>query len=226
MLEDLNIVVKVVSSSQSLRLRVMPNGKVVVTSPRYTPQLAIKQFVAQHEDWIREHRDQALEKLSALVANREKLFFRGQEYDFRLNISTESKPGINIEGKTMVVTSPTEEHAQVRNILEKFYRIYAIKHFKARVPLLADLVNCDVSSVSIRSQRTRWGSCSSRNSISLNWRLIQAPDWVSDYVIYHELAHLTHMNHSQQFWQLVEQYVPNYKDAQKWLKDHHQLLEF
>src|SRR3989338_5484159 len=126
----------------------------------------------------------------------------------------------------MIVTSPTETHEKVRKVLESFYLIYAIKYFKTRVPLLADLVNSDVKTVSIRSQRTRWGSCSSRNTISLNWRLIMAPDWVSDYVVYHELAHLTHMNHSKEFWQLVERYVPNHKDAQKWLKDHHALLQF
>jgi predicted metal-dependent hydrolase len=110
--------------------------------------------------------------------------------------------------------------------LEKWYRAQAKKHFEARLPLLADLVNRDVTRVSIRDQRSRWGSCSSRRTISLNWRLIQTPDWVSDYVIYHELAHLTHMNHSKAFWTLVESYQPEYKKAERWLKDHHALLQF
>ena len=223
--DEFKLVFKVVPRSRSIKLRIMPDGSVVVTSPRFTPQFVINQFVAKHEDWIREKRGAVVEKLSSLVADREKLFFRGLEYDFRLSISPQ-KEGVKITDKILTVTAGQEDHARVRQILEKWYRLQAAKHFKDRVPLLADLVDSDVKTVSIRSQRTRWGSCSSRNTISLNWRLIMAPDWVSDYVIYHELAHLTHMNHSQQFWQLVERFVPNHKDAQKWLKDHHSLLQF
>ena len=225
MLDELKLVFKVVPRSRSISLRVMPDGSVVVTSPRFTPQFVINQFVAKHEEWIREKQGAVAEKLNALVAEREKLFFRGKEYDFRLSISPQ-KEAVKITDKTLTVTAGQEDHTEVRRILEKWYRAQATKHFKERVPLLADLVDSTVKTVSIRSQRTRWGSCSSRNTISLNWRLIMAPDWVSDYVIYHELAHLTHMNHSQQFWQLVESYAPNHKDAQKWLKDHHTLLQF
>ena len=225
MLEDLSVVVKVVPRSRSVSVRVLPNGSIVVTAPRFTPRFVINQFISKHENWIREKQGIVVKKLNALVAERERLFFRGREYDFRLNISSE-KESVKVTDANLTVTSVREDHAEVRRILEKWYRLQATKHFKERVPLLADLVDSNVKTVSIRSQRTRWGSCSSRNTISLNWRLIMAPDWVSDYVVYHELAHLTHMNHSKQFWLLVERYVPNHKDAQKWLKDHHSLLQF
>lgn len=225
MSDDLNVIVKVVPRSRSVSVRVLPNGSVVVTAPRFTPRFVINQFISKHEDWIREKQGAVIKKLNALVAERERLFFRGQEYDFRLNISSD-KEAVKVVGTTLTVTAVREDHTEVRRILEKWYRVQATKHFKDRVPLLADLVDSNVKTVSIRSQRTRWGSCSNRNTISLNWRLIMAPDWVSDYVVYHELAHLTHMNHSKQFWQLVERYVPNHKDAQMWLKDHHSLLQF
>lgn len=225
MLDDLKLVFKIAPRSRSVSVRVLADGSVVVTAPRFTPRIVINQFVAKHEEWIREKQGSVVEKLNALVAEREKLFFRGLEYDFRLRISPQ-KEGVKITDSILTVTAAQEDHAEVRRILEKWYRTQAAKHFKERVPLLADLVDSTVKTVSIRSQRTRWGSCSSRNTISLNWRLIMAPDWVSDYVIYHELAHLTHMNHSKDFWQLVERYVPNHKDAQKWLKDHHALLQF
>lgn len=225
MLDDLSVIVKVVPRSRSVSVRVLPNGSVVVTAPRFTPRFVINQFISKHEDWIREKQGAVVKKLNSLVAEREKLFIRGKEYDFRLNVSSQ-KEGVKVTDATLTVTCVREDHTEVRRILEKWYRVQATKHFKERVPLLADLVDSNVKTVSIRSQRTRWGSCSSRNTISLNWRLIMAPDWVSDYVVYHELAHLTHMNHSKEFWKLVEQYVPNHKDAQKWLKDHHSLLQF
>jgi len=225
MTDDWQVIVKVVPKSRSLRLRVMPDASVVVTAPRFTPKFAIDRFVAENEEWINTKRSSIVTNLTALTAEREKLFYRGREYSFRLAVNS-AKPGVAIQDDTLTVTAPDESHETVRQILEKWYRKEAEKHFKARVPLLADLVNRDVVTVSIRSQRTRWGSCSSRNTISLNWRLIMAPDTVSDYVVYHELAHLTHMNHSRAFWQLVEDYCPAYKTAEAWLKAHQQLLQF
>ena len=225
MLDDLDLIVKTAPKSRSVSIRVLPSGSVVVTAPRYTPRFVINQFVSKHEDWIRAKRGAVLEKLAALVIDREHLFFRGREYDFRLSVSGH-KEGVKISDTTLTVTASQEDHSEVRRVLEKWYRAQAAKYFKDRVPLLADLVDSNVKTVSIRSQRTRWGSCSSRNAISLNWRLIMAPDWVSDYVIYHELAHLTHMNHSKDFWRLVESYFPKHKEAQVWLKDHHALLQF
>ncbi len=81
-----------------------------------------------------------------------------------------------------------------------------------------------VRRVTIRDQKSRWGSCSSKGTISLNWRLIQTPASVSEYVILHELAHLRHMNHSTRFWQEVEKLCPDYRRAQLWLKEHQRLL--
>jgi predicted metal-dependent hydrolase len=78
-----------------------------------------------------------------------------------------------------------------------------------------------VSRVSVRAQRTLWGSCSRRNgSVSLNWRLIRMPDEIRDYILLHELAHLRHANHSRRFWALVESMCPGYREAERWLRRH------
>ncbi len=220
------ITIKRLASSRSLRLRVFDDGRVLLTAPACASQKLIDSFLAEHQDWLAEKLSQSNKKQTALTAERDRLFFRGTEYDFRLSISTSKRPGVARVATQIVVTAPSEAHDVVRPILEKWYRSQADLRFTERVPLLADLVGRDVKRVTIRDQRTRWGSCSSRNTISLNWRLIMAPDSVSDYVIYHELAHLTHMNHSNRFWRLVEQYVPDYKNAEAWLKAHHSLLRF
>lgn len=204
----------------------MPDGSVIATAPLRLPQRQIDEFIYQHREWIAEKVGIAKTKLEHLTNERDHLFFRGQELLFRLNISTSKKPGINIENDTLVVTCAREDHNTVRSTLESWYKKQAKLHFEKRVPLLCDVADQDIMRVTIRSQRTRWGSCSSRQTISLNWRLIMAPDWVSDYVIYHEIAHLTHMNHSNRFWKLVEEYFPKFKDAEIWLKKHHQLLQF
>ncbi|NLL76797.1 MAG: M48 family metallopeptidase [Clostridiales bacterium] len=76
------------------------------------------------------------------------------------------------------------------------------------------------SRITVRDQKTRWGSCSSKGTLSFNWRLMLAPPAVLDYVIVHELCHLTHMNHSRDFWECVGTILPDYKKHKKWLKEH------
>ena len=77
-----------------------------------------------------------------------------------------------------------------------------------------------MSGVSVRNQRSRWGSCSTRGTIALNWRLIQMPPDVSDYVILHELAHRRQPNHSTRFWREVEALCPWWREAERWLRKH------
>jgi predicted metal-dependent hydrolase len=85
---------------------------------------------------------------------------------------------------------------------------------------LASQVGVTVRRVSVRNQRHRWGSCSPSGLICLNWRLVTMPDWVRDYVLYHELMHLKRMDHSPAFWRLVAQVCPRYQDARRWLRRH------
>ena len=82
-----------------------------------------------------------------------------------------------------------------------------------------------ITRISIRAQKTRWGSCSSKGTLSFNWKLLLAPQEVIDYVVIHELCHLCEMNHSDRFWALVESIQPDYKLHRKWLKDNGHTLE-
>jgi predicted metal-dependent hydrolase len=111
---------------------------------------------------------------------------------------------------------------EVRNALapdqERTLRDRARLELPARTFALARELGAAVSRVSVRNQRHRWGSCSPRGHICLNWRLVQVPDWVRDYVIVHELMHLRRMDHSPKFWKLVEQACPEYQAARAWLR--------
>ena len=90
----------------------------------------------------------------------------------------------------------------------------------ARLYELAERHGCVVAAVSIRSQKTRWGSCGRNGHISLNWRLMLMPEWVRDYVLVHELMHLRRMDHSPKFWRHVEAACPDYRAARQWLRRH------
>lgn len=107
---------------------------------------------------------------------------------------------------------PVEEQRRLRR--------KAVQELPARLHELAARVGLTVRKVSVRDQKHRWGSCSTSGLICLNWRLVTMPDWVRDYVIYHELMHLKRMDHSPAFWALVAEVCPNFRDARRWLRKH------
>lgn len=105
-------------------------------------------------------------------------------------------------------------------VLERRYRNMARELFTNRVAYYHKFTGGNYTSITIRDQKSRWGSCSSRGTLSFNYRLIFAPAGVLDYVVVHELCHLTHMNHSKDFWNMVESIMPTYKQYKNWLKEH------
>ena len=95
------------------------------------------------------------------------------------------------------------------------------RHVLARkTELYASLMQVAYNKISIRDQKTRWGSCSGKGNLNFNWRLILAPEEVQDYVVVHELAHRREMNHSPAFWKIVECVLPDYRTCRQWLKQH------
>lgn len=106
-----------------------------------------------------------------------------------------------------------------RDALEKRYREAARSYFPERVQYYADILHVTYGNITIRDQKTRWGSCSSCGNLNFNWRLMLAPPRVLDYVVVHELCHRKHMDHSPAFWQEVGNLLPDYKTLCKWLKD-------
>jgi predicted metal-dependent hydrolase len=134
------------------------------------------------------------------------------------------------QGETAVVrfgseaVQVTDLYGDLRPVIEQHLRKLAAQELPRRVFELAQPHNLPVRRVTVRNQRSRWGSCSRRGTISLNWRLVQTPLFVRDYLVLHELAHLKEMNHSRRFWTEVELLCPNYREAESWLKLHSRLL--
>lgn len=104
--------------------------------------------------------------------------------------------------------------------LEQRFRQAALEYIPKRVAYFSTFIPGSYRKITIRNQKTRWGSCSSSQTLSFNYRLMLAPPAVLDYVIVHELCHLTHMNHSAAFWKEVERVLPDYRESRLWLKKH------
>ncbi|GEM_PF-238083 len=105
------------------------------------------------------------------------------------------------------------------DLVRQFYRAVAKKELTDRYNRWKDKLPFTPVRLSIRNQRTKWGSCSARGTISLNWRLIKCPPSIMDYIIIHELCHLRHFNHSRDFWETVRQYCPDVRSAKKWIRE-------
>ena len=114
---------------------------------------------------------------------------------------------------------PTLSDAQRKRYIETARSI-----FTQKAAYYARLIGVTYGRISIREQKTRWGSCSSRGTLSFNYRLIYGPAGPLDYVVVHELCHLTHMNHSKDFWNMVERIMPDYRIYKQWLREHGQEL--
>ena len=95
-----------------------------------------------------------------------------------------------------------------------------------KVKKYADIIGVDYGRITIKMQKSRWGSCSSKGNLNFNCLLMNAPDEIIDYVVVHELCHRKEMNHSPRFWAHVEEVLPDYKERRKWLKDHGNELYF
>ncbi|GAB7010137.1 M48 family metallopeptidase [Halorubrum trueperi] len=120
----------------------------------------------------------------------------------------------------------TVEQSTVERVLENVYRREARDHFTDRADRYAEEMGVEYGKIAVRNQRTKWGSCSTTGTISLNWRLLMAPPEIVDYVVVHELAHLRQPNHGDRFWSLVADHDPEYETHSDWLSENSARLIF
>jgi len=200
-------------------LRVQPDGTARVTVPRRGSLRAAREFAERNASWV----SGQLQRLAARPV-RETAWRIGSEILFRgenVTISAGESGAIIFADQAVRTARATDD---LRPTLERHLRALAAFELPPRVFQFAEQHGLTIQRVTVRDQRSRWGSCSRRGTISLNWRLIQTPPFVSDYIILHELMHLRQMNHSRQFWREVESVCPVFREAERWLKAHTALL--
>ena len=201
-------------------LRVEDDGRLRVTIPRAGSRAGALRFVHEHRLWIeRERYRRAVAAVQSGPWTAGTLIpLRGEEA--RLDVVPVDARRVRVTFADQTFTAPAEAALNLRPHVERELRTLADRELRARLGHLAALHGFSVSHVTIRAQRSRWGSCSRTGRISLNWRLIQFPPRVSDYVLLHELAHIRHPNHSARFWRDVARLCPGYQEARVWLRRH------
>ena len=204
------------------RLTLRRDGTAVATIPVRGVEREAVRFVEEHRDWL----ERARARQACKPRTAEKwavgtlVLWRGAMHEVRL-AATQPKPRVCVAGDVFRVAAV---EGDLRPTLEAHFARRARIELPARTWELAAETGVDVKQVSVRNQRSRWGSCSASGTISLNWRLVQTPENVRDYIIYHELMHLREMNHSARFWARVQEVCPGWRDAEKWLKRNGSLL--
>ena len=131
-----------------------------------------------------------------------------------------ARRGAVAEGELRLTLPDPDDDAAVRGAIRATLSARALERIRARVEYYIPRIGRRPGRITIREQKTRWGSCSSKGNLNFNWKLIMAPPQVLDYVVIHELCHLYEFNHSPRFWALVETQMPDYGVWKKWLKTH------
>jgi predicted metal-dependent hydrolase len=201
-------------SSRARRVRVTVDAQagVEVVLPQRSPARAAAAAVAELRPWIERRLAEAESVRERVAARGDTVPYLGT--DLRL-IPEPGRTRVHRRGDTLLVPASA---AQRGPALERWYRRAARTEILPRLDAATAALGRPYTALTIRGQRTRWGSCSSTGAMSFNWRLLLAPDDVLDYVVWHEACHLAVMDHSPRFWALVERHFPDYEAPRRWLR--------
>ena len=204
-------------------LRLNQQGQAQVTIPRFGSAAEAFRFVDRNKSWLERQfqRFTSLAKRPVEWTVGSKVLFRGQLMNIEAGLD-ENHRAVRLSSEVIKVAEP---QADLRPAIERYLWALAARELPPKVMEFAAKHELSVGRISVRNQKSPWGSCSRRRTISLNWRLIQAPPLVVDYIILHELTHLRHMNHSIRFWREVQRVCPDYQSAEHWLKQNSTLLQ-
>ncbi|MBM3874199.1 MAG: M48 family metallopeptidase [Verrucomicrobia bacterium] len=202
--------------AENYRLTLRRDGVAVLTIPARGSEREGRRFLEAQRDWLERARErqQRRPKTAEVWVPGTHVLWRGELTEIRIALAGE-RPAVCLAADVFRVPRLDRD---VRPTLEAHFLRRAKVELPARTWELAAVTGVAVRQVSVRNQRSRWGSCSAGGVISLNWRLIQTPDSVRDYIIHHELMHLREMNHSDRFWARVEEVCPGWREAERWIK--------
>jgi predicted metal-dependent hydrolase len=204
---------------RTVGLKITASG-LVIHAPRRIAQSYLESLILQKSDWIRK-------KLASLTENKipqvqwednEQLLLLGNPISLSIRHDARSRAVVYEPGLLLLALPNTADVMQISRKVIQWYKKQALNDFSRRLQILSAKLGVPLPKLFLSNAKSRWGSCNSKQEIRLNWRLLQAPPHIINYVICHELAHLKEMNHSAKFWAVVASIFPDYKAAEKELK--------
>lgn len=208
------------SNRKSVALVINNEADLIVRAPTHMSDEAIDAFVQKKRRWINEKQQQVAvfgEKHPPVVVETgESIMYLGSSYA----IIKDNVDIVEISGNELIIPEDFDIVS-----LTTWLKEQAMQIISDRVAMYANVMGVTPGTVKLSDAKARWGSCSSKNNLNFAWRLIMCPLSVIDYVVVHELSHITYKNHSQAFWARVKTVLPTYEDDQEWLKVNKKLME-
>ena len=212
------------SNRKTLNITVERDRSVIVRAPKNTPVEKIEKIVQSKKQWIKEKINHSqkypLNYSPKEFVSGETLLYLGHHY--QLLVKDDKFESI-IFNQRFSISKSNQDKAN--KLFKKWYISKAIEKIKPLAKRYAANLGVQYNECKISEMKYRWASCTSKNNIIFNWKIIKAPLHVVEYLVVHELAHLIERNHSSRFWNIVSIQVPNYEKAKKWLKVNGHLLE-
>ncbi|MBN2063401.1 MAG: M48 family metallopeptidase [Sedimentisphaerales bacterium] len=194
------------------RVRVSENGQVRVLVPVIFTEDDIDSLLEKKAKWVKKQQMFFVNK-STIDLSRNQLLLFGNRYHYFYDETCSQKVIVDHNFKTI----RARKDLLNPEIQIKWYKTVAKQYLISRTEELSNKLHFDYNKLFLRGQKTKLGNCSECKNISLNWRLVKVPEFVSDYIIVHELVHTKVMNHTGKFWTLLKSFYPDYKDAIMWL---------
>ena len=216
---------RISARAKRIRLEVNHEKGLLVVVPRRFRLDDLPEILRSKSRWILQKLE-LFERMSVETSgdsaqgleNGSEILYRGNKLVLTVITTHDGTIEAGLDGGGLRIAMNSGSRVTLEAVLGEWYRLEANRVIRRRVEHLAGTFGVSYSRVFVRSQKTRWGSCSARRNINLNWRLVLMPDDVMDYIVIHELTHLEEMNHSKRFWALVAARCPAYQQHKLWLR--------
>ena len=196
-------------------------GNLVIKSPKVS-QRKIEQLLLKKSSWINNSREKIQQKKGKTLdfSKTLELYYLGKAYPIHLTQHSKKRIHFDFDGEKFTLFYHTYDEKLFQTHFDRFYKTQAQKYIPSYVESWAERMGLSPTNLRFRKTKRQWGSCSGKNVLSFNTMMMKLPHDVIQYIIIHELAHIKHKHHQKDFWQLVEQHLPDYKKQIKELKNY------
>ncbi|GMQ56426.1 M48 family metallopeptidase [Vallitalea sediminicola] len=218
------------SDRKTIEIGVEAPAVVKVVAPKGLADDMILDNVRKKAKWIVtklfEIREVQYLRAPKEYVNGEAFLYLGRNYSLQLElVESIKKPLAKLYQGKFIITTSTKDQDILKNAMEKWYRIKTLDKVLDKVTYFQKYFDIEPKDIKVKEQKKRWASCTAKRELMFNWRCSMAPSWVFDYIVVHEMCHMVYMNHSKEFWDLLERIMPDYEKKRDWLKVHGVKLE-